>query len=108
LTHSKESLVDFFRKYSFLIILAVPLFIGATTMQHTLDLQNFLPIDQASANTHANPAGEVLEEISSEDDIHSLYLMKSHSEVFCLENEYIPKETNTLNQIVPTPPPDII
>ena len=100
-------MADFFRKYRFLIILAVPLFIGATTMQHTPDLQNFLPVDQTSANTLANPAGEVLEEISSEDDIHSCYLMKSHPEVICLENEYIPKEANTLNQIVPTPPPDL-
>lgn len=79
----------------------------ASTLQHSIDLQNFLPTDQTSTNIPAVPGSEALDEISSEDDIHSLHLIVSQPKTFWSNSDYLLKEVITLNQIVPTPPPDI-
>lgn len=101
-------MADFFRKYKFVIILIVPLFMAGTTIQHSLDMQNFLPTDQTTTSTPLNPFSDVLEEISSEDDIHSIHVILSYPVTFWTDSDYLYKEVNTLDQIVPTPPPDFV
>jgi len=98
---------NFFIKYHFLIILVVPLFIAATTLQHSIDLQNFLPADQPATSIPVIPGGEVLDEISSEDDIHSHHVIISHPIILWSDSDYLIQEVSSLNKIVPTPPPDL-
>ncbi len=80
---------------------------AGTTIQHSLDMQNFLPTDQTSTSVPANPVSDVLEEISSEDDIHSIHVILSYPIIIWSDSDYLFKEFNTLNKIVPTPPPDL-
>jgi len=99
---------DYFRKYKILVVLVVPLFMASSTIQHSLDMQNFLTAEQTTTNVPVNHANDVLEEISSEDDIHSFHLIVSYPITFWTDSDYLFKEVNTLDQIVPTPPPDLI
>jgi hypothetical protein len=94
------------RKYHSFILLVIPLFIMVSTSQHAIDLQNFFPADHPAASAPALPAAEVLEEISSEDDIHSILVVNSQPQFFLPDTGYLIKDVNFLNQIVPTPPPD--
>jgi len=99
---------NFFRKYKFLVVLVVPLFIASSTIQHSLDMQYFQTAEQTTTNVPVNHATDVLEEISSEDDIHSFHMIINYPITFWTDSDYLFKEVNTLDQIVPTPPPDII
>lgn len=87
--------------------MVIPLFLAASTMQHAIDLQNFLPADQPATSTPAFPGAEVLEEISTEDDIHSLLLFFSQPKFLLSNPDFLLSEVNVLNKIVPTPPPDL-
>jgi hypothetical protein len=105
--HKSKIVTDIFRKYSLLILLMAPLFIAATTIQHAVDLQNFIPESQATSSAPAAPASDILEEISTEDDIHSLIFMIKQPCTSWSRSGYIIKHSITLNKVVPTPPPDL-
>lgn len=97
-----------FKKYTVLILLMGPLFIAATTFQHAVDLQNFQPDSQTAANAPAVPSSDILEEISTEDDIHSLHFVVSQPKTSRSTSTFLIKKSITLNTVVPTPPPDIV
>lgn len=101
-------LAKLLRKHRFLIILAVPLFIMATTLQHSVDLQNFAQSDQAATSLPAGAAAEILEEITSEVVTHSLYEANEHPIDLRANTDFFLGDVRTHNQSVPTPPPDLV
>lgn len=86
----------------------MPLFIMATTLQHSVDLQNFLQNDQTTTSAPAGAAAEILEEITSEVLTHSLYETNDHPIDLRASSGYFLGDVRTLNQSVPTPPPDLV
>ncbi|WP_340104221.1 hypothetical protein [Rhodohalobacter sp. 8-1] len=97
-------MIIYFRTYSSLIILAVPIFFFGTTVQHSVDLDTWLPVEQTSSA--GNSFAEVLEELSSEDDIHSTLLPSLFTLNGISDSNYLKKEYAKINRSVPTPPPD--
>lgn len=106
--HKLKIVTDIFRKYSLLILIMAPLFISATTFQHAVDLQNFIPDSQATSSTPVAPVTDILEEISTEDDIHSLLFIINQPCTIWAVSGYVIKPSISLNKVVPTPPPDIV
>jgi len=99
-------LINIYRTYHWLIIFALPIFFLGTTVQHSIDLDTWFPVEQTS--NAGGSASEVLEDLSAEDDIHS-----NLSQYFLPSNR--PLETIQLiftaingDKPVPTPPPDRI
>lgn len=91
-----------------MIILAVPLFIMATTLQHSVDLQNFAQSDQTATSVPAGAAAEILEEITSEVVTHSLYEVNEDPFDLKANADFFSGDVITHNQSVPTPPPDLV
>lgn len=84
----------------------IPLFLVVSTIHHTFDVQIFLPETQTTTTVPVLPGAEILEEISFEDEIHSLLLIFNMPEFLLSTFDFLFTEINVLNKIVPTPPPD--
>ena len=86
----------------------MPLFFLATTVHHSVDLENFIPVEQISDSNPINPLAEVLEEISFEDDIYSHLHVFGYLKDILTETELVINEKNLFTLKVPSPPPDFV
>lgn len=98
----------FFRKYYLAFVWVLPLFFLATTVQHSVDIENFTPVEQTGTNNPFDASAEVSEENSSEDDIHSLMNLLTFLNQYSPEPGYIIKGESINTKNVPSPPPDIV
>jgi hypothetical protein len=102
----KKILINTARTYHLLIIIALPIFFLGTMVQHSIDLDTWFPVEQIT--NAGGSASEVLEDRSSEDDIHSNlshYLLPGNRPI---ETIHLLFSAIISVQSVPTPPPDHI
>lgn len=94
-----------FRTYYQLLLFAVPIIIGSLLVQHAVNLECYFPIQQTqTAGAHSI---EVLEETSSEDQVHSIAYASQPFNVIYSDSPYSSRYVRMIEQPVPTPPPDL-
>lgn len=98
-------LVNSFRTYYRLLIFAIPLMLGSLLMQHTINLECFYPVQQTQ--TTGAHSVEVLEETSSEDQVHSITYASQLFDFIYSDSLYVSNYVRIIERPVPTPPPDL-
>ena len=101
----KSMLVNSFRTYYRLLIFAIPLMLGSLLMQHTINLECFYPVQQTQ--TTGAHSVEVLEETSSEDQVHSIAYASQLFDFIYSDSLYVSNYVRIIERPVPTPPPDL-
>ena len=94
-----------FRTYHRFLLFAIPLMIGSLLVQHTVNLECFFPVQQTqTAGAHSL---ELLEETSSEDQVHAISQASQRFNSIYTDTQYSSNYLRVIERPVPTPPPDL-